>query len=167
MFNWMNRKTRAYPLKQLGLHHTGGRSGEEFRTHRETENHFYWLSTSSIMPRYLASPTTKSFPPPATLQATIVPGNNLNVDKKGVALKTDAWNQINVRCFGVNQVTVSLGAKMIDWDLPVRFRVNGSSLRGVKDQKIQPNLAVLLEDFYVQGDRERLTYAKLEARFAK
>jgi hypothetical protein len=82
-----------------------------------------------------------------------------------VAFKNDAWNQINVRTSGVNQVTVSIGPKMIDWDLPVHFRVNGFSLREVKDRLIQPSLATLLEDFYAQGDRQRLIYAKLEARF--
>ena len=91
-------------------------------------------------------------------QATIIPGNNLNV-KKGVAVKNDAWNQINVRTFGVNQVTVSLGPKMIDWELPVLFRVNGT--QWIK-RVIQPNLATLLEDFYLRGDRQRLFFAQLE-----
>ena len=164
MFEWMKNKTRAAPLKQLGLLHTGGRSGEEFRSNRETDNRFYWLSTDSILPAYLAGPSAmgKSAPRPATLQATIIPGNYLNV-RKGVAVKNEAWNQVNVRTFGVNQVSVSIGPKMIDWNLPVRFRVN-TSLMG-KDRMIQPSLLTLLEDFYWQGDRQRLVYAKLEARF--
>ena len=164
MFDWMNRKVRAAPLKQLGLLHTGGRSGEEFRSNRETDNHFYWLSTDSILPRHLAgyAAMLKNAPSPATLQATIVPGNYLNV-QKGVAVKNDAWNQVNVRCFGVSQITVSLGAKMIDWNLPVRFRVNASLM--TKERLIKPSLATLLEDFHHHGDRQRLVYAKLEARF--
>jgi hypothetical protein len=30
---------------------------------------------------------------------------------------------------------------------------------------VVPSLATLLEDFYAQGDRQRLVYVKLEARF--
>jgi pimeloyl-ACP methyl ester carboxylesterase len=162
MFDWMNRKTRAYPIRQLGVAHTGGRPSEEFKTMRESDNHFYWLSTDSIAPNHLASAAMLAKNArviPATMQASIATANELNLKKDGVAAKAQIWNHINVRTSGVHNVTIWLGPKMIDFTKPVRIRVN-SGVAG-RDRVIPPSPHVLLEEFYMQGDRQRLFYARI------
>jgi hypothetical protein len=52
---------------------------------------------------------------------------------------------------------------MIDFTKPVRVRVNGTTIGN--DRIIAPNPAVLLEDFFVNGDRQRLFYAKVDMKF--
>ena len=49
IFDWMNRKRRAHPLKQVG------KQGEEFRTLRNTDNQFYWISTTGVLPAHVNS----------------------------------------------------------------------------------------------------------------
>ena len=36
-FDWMNRKTRANPISEVGA------AGREFHTMRQEDNRFYWL----------------------------------------------------------------------------------------------------------------------------
>ena len=77
MFDWMRNQRRAFPLRQLGTDGFGGNFGNEFCTMRPEDNRFYWLSTSSISPRYVVPPDRWSnLAQPATLTGRIDPQTN-------------------------------------------------------------------------------------------
>src|SRR5262249_28824637 len=125
MFDWMNRKRRAHPTRSLGRYNTGGAGGEEFKSMRDGDNRFYWLTAESINPQCVNS--AKNWvkrAQPAEFQANIMSANavdvkldpkNPKIDPKALAVdKVRIWNQINVRTTGAKQVTVWLGPNMID-----------------------------------------------------
>ena len=145
MFDWMNRKKRAHPLRELGRVNFNGGAGEEFKAMRLTDNRFYWLE-AELQPRHVNYvPNWSKHLAPATLQANIFAGN-----------------LIHVRTKGANQVTVWLGPSMIDFNKPVTLRVNGQQLRPVR---VEPKLEILLEDVYHRGDRQRPYFARVSAKF--
>jgi hypothetical protein len=157
--NWMIRKKRYHPQRQLGRHHTSGvaGTGEEFKTMREGDNHFYWLSTNAVTKSHLNEYATYSKRIlPATLQADLQVGNEL--EKTGAKI----WSQFNIRTSGVKQVTLWLEAGHIDFAKPVRIRVNGQQVGS--DRLIPPSLQVLLENLAATGDRQRLYFAKVDMR---
>jgi hypothetical protein len=137
IFNWMNCKRRAHPLKELG-----GKD-EEFRTQRASDNHFYWLSAQTVQPNYLntASGWNNNIKN-ATLRATVF--NN---------------NEIHVRTTGVSRVTVWFFPKFVNYGEKVSIRHNDAA--AVK-HTVTPRLDTLLETLYQTGDRQRLYFAKVE-----
>jgi pimeloyl-ACP methyl ester carboxylesterase len=144
MMDWMNRKKRANPVREVGRDGGGASNGEEFKTMRATDNHFYWLSTAAVNERYVNDFRSWNVnTTPALLQATIFAGN-----------------QIYVNARGVKQVTVWLGPGMIDFEKPVTVQVNRAKVW--IDKKVTPSLTTLLEDFYQRGDRQRLFLAKVD-----
>lgn len=145
MFDWMGRKKRVNGTATLQLG-TGPRY--RWQTMREEDNRFYWLSAEKIHPGNLAA----NVPPgraviPANLQGDIK-GNNL----------------VAIESRGVRTIGVWLGRDMIDWTKPVRVTVNGTIPVGWKrtGQMLEPDMEVLLEDYYQRGDRRMLYLAKLE-----
>jgi pimeloyl-ACP methyl ester carboxylesterase len=153
MMNWMSRKKRHHPGKEMGRV-----GGEEFRTSRACDNRFYWLSTDDIQERHINDyrswvHTTL----PATLQANLSIGNEADV-KTGAKI----WSQFNIRTKGIKQVTLWISAGLIDFSKPVILRVNGDQVGTART--VRPNLETLLEDLYVTGDRQRLVLAKIELK---
>ncbi len=159
MMDWMSRKHRYHPVKDLGRYHTGGRvgMGEEFKTMRSTDNRFYWLSTDEVLDNHINTyqgwSQTKR---PATLQATCAVVNEET--KAGPRI----WTQFNIRTSGVKQVTLWIAPNQVDFSRPVRVRHNGTLLGG--DRHLTPSLATLLEELYTSGDRQRLYVARLAFR---
>jgi pimeloyl-ACP methyl ester carboxylesterase len=169
MFEWMKPKKRMHPTRELGRYSTGGSSdGEEFKTMRETDNRFYWLTTDSIQPHCLNSIADwKHQKLAAKLQANILAANQADIkvnpkDKGAVLDKVRIWNQINLRTSGVKQVTVWIGPNMIDFTKPVVIRHNSTQMGG--QIKVQPSVQTLLEDFLYHWDRQRLFFAKIELK---
>lgn len=157
MFDWMDRKKRANPLKELGRFHTGGGAGEEFKSMRNSDTRFYWLSTDSIKQQHLNDAASwGNLVPPATLQANVTVGNEAGKEKANI------WTQINVRVSGVNGVSIWLSPSMIDFSKPVSVRVNGAM--GGIPKLVPQNLALMLEDFYQNGDRQRLYFARIDLK---
>jgi hypothetical protein len=144
IFDWMNRKKRAAAFPDLGRA-GGGPFGDEFQCMRPTDNRFYWLSGEGLSEkRTNDNGRNYSFKiAPATLQARISEGN-----------------QINVHANGFKTVTVWLGQGMIDFEKPVKIYINLQL--SWPNRKITPNTAVLLEDLYLRGDRQRQFLAKVE-----
>lgn len=154
MMNWMSRKKRHHPMKELGRFHTGGREGEEFRMMRHGDNRFYWLGTDEISDRYLNDPSGwRNLTRPATLQANISVGNEL------VKGKANVWTGLHVRTRGVKQVTVWIGPGMIDFRKPLRLYINSQQVGPARN--LQPNLATLLEGLAATGDRQRVYFVKI------
>lgn len=157
MFEWMNKKKRHAPARELGVAGVRAGDGGEFRTSRDFDNKFYWLGTNSIDERNITDaadykPSTR----PATLQASIAVGNEAG----GTTAKI--WNQISIRTTGVKQVSVWLAPNMIDFTKPVTIRVNGS--QHGNPRVIPPSLPTMLEEYYQSGDKERLFYAKVDVK---
>jgi pimeloyl-ACP methyl ester carboxylesterase len=150
VFDWMRGKRRAFPLRQLGTDGVGGPFGNEFCTVRACDNRFWWLSTNAISPSSLyGTGRPLGRVQTATLHGRIDPDSN----------------EIFLKVSGLRQVTVWLGrsargASMIDFDRPLTVRV-GFAAR-VAGRRVQPSLAVLLEDLYQRGDRQQMYLAKID-----
>jgi predicted esterase len=156
ILNWMSRKKRHTPMKELGRAGNAGQLGEEFRSTRMTDDHFYWLSGEGFGERYLRDDHRGFFNQyfkPATLQASLSSGNLL---VKGEAKN---WYQVNVRATGLKQVTLWITPNMMDLPNPLTVRVNGEER--ISKRMIQPSLDVMLEELYRSGDRQRLYVAKV------
>jgi hypothetical protein len=144
IFDWMDRKKRAEAFPDLGKSGNGGPFGEEFQTMRQTDNHFYWLSTDGIQERNVNTfARWNALTLPASMQARIGEANFITV---------------NVR--GLKQVTVWLGSGMVDFDKPVVIRVLPHNIS--ISRLLRPDLGTLLEDFYQRGDRQRLFLARVD-----
>lgn len=143
MIDWMNRKKRYFPLRQVGVVNTGVGKGEEFCTLRQSDNHFYWLSTNklAINPPKIGKNWNANWTPP-TLAATIYSGN-----------------QIQVHAKMLGQVSIWVAPGMIEFDKKVEVKVNGNKMF---NEKITPSLQTMMEDFYEHGDRQRLFLAKID-----
>jgi pimeloyl-ACP methyl ester carboxylesterase len=163
MFDWMSHKKRFHPNREMGRRHTGGGVGEEFRTLRSCDNRFYWLSTDDIDPRHLNNAASwVRATPPATMLANISVGNEL-ISKAGGQKEAKILTNVNIQTKGLRQLTVWLAPSMVDFSKPIRVRVNGTPIGG--ERIIAPNPSVLMEDFFYNGDRERLYYARVDLRF--
>jgi pimeloyl-ACP methyl ester carboxylesterase len=159
MMDWMNRKKRFHPLKEMGRHHTSGVAGmgDEFKTMRTCDNRYYWLSTDEVLDQHLNSASSfSSRTQPATLTASVGTPN------EGTKAGARIWSQFTIRTSGVKQVSLWIAPNMIDFTKPVVVRINGQQYGGYRN--IQPSLPTLLEEVYVTGDRQRLFVAKLDFR---
>jgi pimeloyl-ACP methyl ester carboxylesterase len=151
VFDWMRHQKRAFPLRRLGSDGGGGQFGNEYCTLRETDNRFYWLSSSSIHPRSTVPADRWTIhTQPATMTATINPDTN----------------EISVMTQGLNQLTIWLGRNaagqyQIDFDRPVNIRMGAFKMLAI-NRKVTPSLQVLLEDLYQRGDRKQLFLARLD-----
>jgi pimeloyl-ACP methyl ester carboxylesterase len=138
IFDWMNRKRRMDPLKEVG------KDGYEFRTQRDSDKQFYWLSAQTVQPNYLNSAA----------------GWNTNI--KHATLRATVFsntNEIQVKTTGLGRVSLWFPPKLINYGEKVSIRVNGA---GPVKYTITPNLDTLLETLYQTGDRQRLYFARLD-----
>jgi pimeloyl-ACP methyl ester carboxylesterase len=144
IFEWMGNKKRFHPRKEVGLYGLGGALGQEFKTFRNTDNSFYWLSTDGVRDAYVNDHRRWKSIRPAYLTARV-----------------GSTNFIYVNTHGVEDVVVWFPPGLVDFEKPVTIRVNS----GVAWKKAVPQrLETLLEDFYQRGDRQRLFLAKIRFR---
>jgi pimeloyl-ACP methyl ester carboxylesterase len=141
LFEWMMHKKRANPVAQLGTDGLGGPLGNEFQSLRSTDNRFYWLTSDAIDKRHLEEGKEWKGVTAATMTAFI------------------RDNQVTAKTYGLNQLTIWLSRNQVDFDKPVGVLINLKALRN--PAKITPSLEVMLEDFLLRGDRQRLNVAKL------
>jgi pimeloyl-ACP methyl ester carboxylesterase len=151
IMDWMRGKRRAFPMQQLGHPGLGqALDGNEFCTMRESDTHFFWLVGRGVHANCQNSAAGwRKLAEPAKMSGRIDPQSN----------------EIYLTSVGLQQVTLLLGRNsrgenMIDFDKPVTVRINQQG-RWL-NQKIPPNLGVLLEELYQSGDRQRLFLAKLD-----
>jgi hypothetical protein len=137
MMDWMNRKKRFFPVRQVGV----PGHDEEFRTMRPGDGPFYWLQADRIAPQFLNSFANWRRISPARVQATVAADNRILIHTKGVS-----------------RVTVWLAPGLVDFKKKVSVQVNLSNLKPID---VQPSLETLLEDYYQRGDRDRVFVAKL------
>jgi pimeloyl-ACP methyl ester carboxylesterase len=147
-FDWMGRKHRADPGKQLGpTQLVAGHADPGFSSVRFADNRFHWLSTDEIKPERVLTVTAAkehSAPHPAKFLAKIT------------------GNTIEGKVFGVRQLTIWFGKGMVDYTKPVTVQI-ATDKTTLKDKKlITPDIAVLMEDLYQRADRQRPYFAKIE-----
>jgi pimeloyl-ACP methyl ester carboxylesterase len=134
LFDWMSRQKRSAAMPDT----------PEFQSHRDTDTEFYWLAGEGISERLLMG--TSRFNPlaaAATLQGKILEGNTIHITAKGY-----------------KQVSVYLGRGMVDFEKGVNVQLNFNSR--MRDRKLTPSLATLLEDFCQRADRRRLYLVRLD-----
>jgi pimeloyl-ACP methyl ester carboxylesterase len=141
IMDWMSRKKRVFPLQQLGRDD----KNDPFRTMRESDNRFYWLSTDAILPNHLNDATAWN---PGTRPATLL-------------ARISGGNYIYLRTVGLKQATIWLAPGMINFDQKIKLTINGSPQR---DRKLRPSLGTLLEDLYQRGDRQRVFVARIDLK---
>ncbi len=134
-FDWMGRRQRPSLPKET----------VEFKSHRPTDNRFYWLTVDGISERAVIG-DVRNFN--HYLVPSIVQG------------KVSEANRLNVSVRGFKQLTVWIGRGMVDFDKPVTISVNQAAAPTTR--KITPSLQTLLEDFYQRGDRGRLFLARVD-----
>ena len=159
MMDWMSRKKRYTPKRELGRTGFGGTLEQEFRSTRSNEKCFYWLRADEIEQRCQEDHTVLKWGKlrPATFQANLSVGNKSKKDEK------DIWNQINVRVSGMKQITFLITPEMtMNLDLPLVVILNGQQIGGRR--KVAPSLDTLLEELYQSGDRQRLFVAKVDLK---
>jgi pimeloyl-ACP methyl ester carboxylesterase len=149
IMDWMRVHRRNFPLHQLGTDGNDTGLGNEFNTLRQSDNHFYWLSSDAINPRNCQNGAWNNAVIPASLTGRIDPDSNV----------------VTVKTTGLKQVTIWLGRStdgknMINFDKPVTVRVGLKELLNAR--KFPPNLGVLLEDLHQRGDRQRPFLAKID-----
>ena len=158
MMNWMSAKRRAFPTKTLGTFNPTGGDSEEFKSLRQSDTHFYWLSSDELKEEHTQDYTkwekTRS---PARFQGNIFVTNES--DPKGNARIV---TQIGLRILGLKQLSVWLSPTMVDFTKPIQIRINGQTLGQPK--LVTPSIATMLEEHYKNVDRQRLFYAKIEIK---
>lgn len=158
IFDWMRHKRRTFPIQQLGSDGGGGPLGNEFMSMRQSDNRFYWLSSSAISPTCCNSATSwNGNVKPARFQGRIDLTNN----------------DIYLKVFGLKQLTISFGRRvgdeirnmrsenMIDFTRPVNVRVGFSIPSRLK---VTPSLETMLEDLYLRGDRQFVFLGKIDLK---
>jgi predicted esterase len=133
LFDWMRRKTRTpFPTEIEAV------------TMRPWDRFFWWLEVEGAPPRTVVLPN--DWPPPTGTRP-------LSVDAK-----VGAANRITARC-GTERVRVWLSPELIDFAQPVSVTIDGRTLhRG----PVVPDLAVLLDDLRLRGDRQHPFWAVVE-----
>lgn len=158
MMEWMSRKKRQYPMRDLGIYSANGFDGQEFRSFRQSDNRFYWLGADEINDAntqdYANWSKTRR---PAMFEGKITVSNE--ADSKGDARIT---TQVQLHISGVKQVSVWLSPGMIDFTKPVQFSVNGK-LSG-KATVVSPSIPAMLEDYFTNVDRQQLYYARVDLK---
>jgi pimeloyl-ACP methyl ester carboxylesterase len=160
MMSWMSKKKRHTPIKELGQPNFGGGLGEEFRSSRNGDNRFYWLSCDSIDTKHQFDPTSSTWRgyQPATFQASLSVGNLL--DKSSG--KEKIWNRANLRVKGARQLCLWITPDMMDLAKPLEIFVDGRAVGGMRT--VVPSLETMLEELYQTGDRQRLFVAKIDIK---
>jgi predicted esterase len=147
-FDWLGRKRRAEPGKTLGPTGIQRVSGPGFMSVRAGPNRFHWLSTEDLAPARVLRPVVgaqqRSDSGPARFYGQIVEGNLLKL-----------------KLVGMPKATVWFGKGMVDYTKPVSIEVNGGK---IAKHTVTPTPAVLMEDLYARGDRQRPYFAKVELK---
>lgn len=147
MFDWFHRRIRpptasiVKPTPGQAAVSTGARF--DWVTMRKSDNRFYWVQCDQIANNFLMKPPKGSFPA------------SINPD-----IRTDR-NQVVIKTRGIKQFTIYFERDMIDWTKPLHLSVNDNTPPGYKSKILQPDLAVMLEEFRLSGDRKRLFLQKL------
>lgn len=139
IFDWMDRKKRNFYPREL-----------EVSTMRPWDNFFWWIHVDQLPPKCVVLPS--EFPKKGATSAKISAELLPTVNTLKIKVPT-------------GKVTLWVGPKMLDFDRPISFLVNGEKVRGVTDTK--PDLELMLQDLLERGDRQNPFWFKLETDTGK
>jgi hypothetical protein len=136
IIDWMSRKKRAAAMPELGKADlSGNRLGQEFRILRASATRLYWIEAFDHNP----SPQS-----PVLVSA---------------GWEKDAPNSLRCVMNGMKRVRIWLNSSMVNFENPVEIRIQGppgSVWASEFKKKLEPSVAVLLEDYYQRGDSKNL-----------
>lgn len=147
IIDWMSRKKRAAALPELGKADlSGNRLGQEFRIIRPSANRFYWIGVGDHQ-----------------------------ASEQSPVLVSGGWEKEypnSLRCVlsGVKKARFWLNSSMVNFENPVEIRLSGppgSTWQSHFKKKLEPNLGVLLEDYYQRGDSKNLFVQYVDYPFPK
>jgi pimeloyl-ACP methyl ester carboxylesterase len=150
LLDWMSGKKRALPLN------LGGKF--EFKTMRSTDNAFYWLSTTAVLPAYInqAGPAFNTARSAATLRGEIRGNNTIYLHAGGVA-NVSIW--LGPGMLNTTEVITDKKKGGQPDEMKVKVHVNNGR---PAERSVVPSAEVLLETLNRTGDRQRLFWAKLD-----
>jgi predicted esterase len=135
IYDWMGRRQRDFFPKEFKV-----------STMRTWDNFFWWLELDNFPHGTIVEPS--NWPPPRGTQpmkvTAAIKGNNISVTT------------------GADKISVWLAPEMVDFNKPVRVRLNGKSLNTGENLLVEPNLETLLEDVRTRGERQHPFWAKIE-----
>jgi hypothetical protein len=152
MMNWMSRKKRYSPMKEIGA------QGVEFKSTRPTDNRFYWLRGDNFTVNTQYDHREEKWPGtfrPATFQVTLTVGNK---SEKGAA---KIWNQLLIRTHGMKSATLLITPGMMDLKYPLAITLNSQPGRM---RVIEPSVETMVDELLQTGDRQRPVIAKVDLR---
>lgn len=132
LFDWMDRKKRNFYPSEFSV-----------STMRPWDSFFWWIDVEKLPEKSLVLPS--EFPKKNVMAAKI----SAELLPKANTLKVEV---------PTGNVTVWVGPKMLDFDRPINFLINGKKIR-VKETK--PDLEILLEDMRTRGDRQNPFWQKV------
>ena len=136
LFDWMNRKTRAAPPEEF-----------EVNSMRPWDNYFWWVEFEGLPRKNMTTP--ESWPP--------------SRDKRPVRLRAVKYQNNKLGVFArAARTTVWLTPDLVDFSKPIEIELNGRRITD-RDQPVEPDLHVLLEDARTRGERLRPFWAKLQS----
>jgi pimeloyl-ACP methyl ester carboxylesterase len=137
IFDWMDRRHReAYP-----------RSFSEVAA-RDSDDRYFGVVIREFQPGRTTAP-----------EAVEPLGNNLNPASIKMT-SSSLSNLLNLTINGVKRLDVWVSPKLIDFKKRMELRINGKTyFKGVA----KPNLAPLLEDLRLRGDRQQVYWLKVSA----
>lgn len=135
-FDWMNRKRRVAAPEEF-----------ECFTMRPWDNYFWWIEVDDLPEQSMVAPA--EWPRRGARAASV--GGRKFANGRLVVLT------------GAKKVTVWLTPDLVDFDAPIDIEHNGRRITP-RNELIEPDLAVLLEDARTRADRVRPYWAKVESR---
>jgi predicted esterase len=133
LLDWMGRKTRRkFPLKFTS------------RTARTSDNEFFFVTLDDFVSAVLMDPHNFD-------RRKMRPGQ-IDGRINGIA------NSVTLTVSGAKQAEVWLSPGMVEFSRPITVHANREEASG---KAIRPDLGVLLDDFRVRADRQKLFYSKV------
>ncbi|MEM6330140.1 MAG: peptidase [Planctomycetota bacterium] len=134
LFDWMGRKRRRPAPEEADMY-----------TMRPWDSFFWWAEVRGLLDKSMVTPG--AWPPARGVRAA------------RIQLRKYAGNKLGLRV-RAGGATVWLSPDVVDFAQPIRVELNGSSIID-RDNPVQPELGVLLEDVRTRGDRFRPFWAKV------
>jgi hypothetical protein len=135
LFDWMDLHRRAKYIKKI-----------EAKVLRPSDNRFYWIKTSEF--------------PRNVTQSTVLKETRVNrVTPMNLMVKVTPGNTIIISRSAARRNTLFLSPELVDFDKKVTVKVRG---RNRYHDFLNHDVSVMLDDFRLRGDRQKLYWAKLE-----
>lgn len=135
IFEWMDLHRRVKYIKKMDI-----------KVLRPSDNRFYWIEMQGLPTNVTQSTVLKETRVravrPMQIEATVTPGNSILINRSAA-----------------KRNTLYLSPELVDFQNRVTVKLRGRIRYG---DFVSPDIAVMLEDLRLRGDRQKLYWAKLE-----